>query len=91
VAVGSVGAEGSGGNVAVGSVGTEGSGGNVALGKDGIVGSVNAGGGAARVSNRWRAARLISVLESKNIAMNIEIRGKQYLEKAMVSMTGAAT
>jgi hypothetical protein len=52
--------------VVVGSVGTEGSGANVGLGRDGIVGNVDAGGGAAGVSNRWRAARLTWVLESNN-------------------------
>ncbi|KAE7999971.1 hypothetical protein FH972_004345 [Carpinus fangiana] len=90
--VGSVGngLAGNGGNVGFGregSVGTDGRGGNVGLGRDGIVGSVSAGGGAAGVSKSWRAARLISVLESNNIAMNIK-RGKQYLEKAMVSTGG---
>ncbi|XP_059455734.1 uncharacterized protein LOC132185934 [Corylus avellana] len=51
---------GSGGNVALGRVGIEGKG-----GKDGIVGSVNAGGGAATgVSIRWRAAMLISMLDN---------------------------
>jgi hypothetical protein len=45
-----------------GSVGTEGSGANVGLARDGIVGNVDAGGGAAGVSNRWRAARLTWVL-----------------------------
>jgi hypothetical protein len=41
----------------------------VALGRDGIVGKANAGGGAAgaRVSNRWRAAKLTWVLESDNV------------------------
>jgi hypothetical protein len=57
---------GRGGNVAVGSVGKEGSGGNVGLGRDGIAGRVDAGGGAAGVSNRWRAAWLTLVLASDN-------------------------
>ena len=43
---------GSGGNVTLGSVGTDGRGGNVAFGRDGIIGSVNAGGGAAGVCKR---------------------------------------
>lgn len=55
--------EGRGGKVALGSVGSEGNGSNVVLGRDGIVGTVNTGGGAAGVSNRWRAAWLIWVLE----------------------------
>ena len=38
--------------MALGSVGTDGRGGNVAFGRDGIVGNVNAGGGAAGVSER---------------------------------------
>jgi hypothetical protein len=38
--------------VALGSVGMEGRGGNEAFGRDGIVGSGNAGGGAAGVSKR---------------------------------------
>ena len=36
------------------------------LGKLGIVGSVNAGGGAAVVSKSWRAARLTLVVASEN-------------------------
>jgi hypothetical protein len=57
---------GRGGNVAVGRVGKEGRGGNVGLGSDGIVGSVDAAGGAAGVSNKWRAARLTLLLASDN-------------------------
>jgi hypothetical protein len=57
-------------------------GGNVTLGRVGIVGSVNAGGGAAGVSKSWRAPRHMLLLESDTV-MIIE-RRKQYLEKAMV-------
>jgi hypothetical protein len=58
---------GSGGNVAFGSVGNEGKGGNEAFGRDGIVGSVNAGGGAAGVSKRLRSAMLMSMLDNDNV------------------------
>ncbi|KAK3211186.1 hypothetical protein Dsin_015892 [Dipteronia sinensis] len=60
--VGSVGngVDGSGGKVDLGREGIEGNGGKVAVGRVGIVGRDNAGGGAAGVSNSWRAASLIS-------------------------------
>jgi hypothetical protein len=54
----------------------------VTLGRVGIVGSANAGDGAAGVSKRWRAPRHMLLLESDTV-MIIE-RRKQYLEKAMV-------
>ncbi|KAJ0096858.1 hypothetical protein Patl1_28300 [Pistacia atlantica] len=81
--VGSVGngVEGNGGNVALGKVGTEGNGGNVAFGRGGIVGSVNAGGGVAGVSKRWRAARLMSMLEIDS-AINKK-RARKSLENAI--------
>ena len=87
VVVGSVGRVGngmlgSGGNVAWGSVGTEGNGGNVAVGRDGIVGSVNAGGGAAGVSNSWRAAKLILTLDRDNVTIKANM--KTCLELAIV-------
>ncbi|KAK1587301.1 hypothetical protein Q3G72_011583 [Acer saccharum] len=63
------GVEGSGGRVGLGKEGTEGNGGKVAFGRGGIVGRDNAGGGAAAgVSNRWRAALLISKLCKLNAA-----------------------
>ncbi|KAL6277306.1 hypothetical protein ACE6H2_020907 [Prunus campanulata] len=76
---------GSGGNAALGSVGKEGSGGNVALGmgRDGMVGSVNAGGGAA-VSRRCRAARLTSRLDKHNAATIIDNSRKQCLKPAIL-------
>jgi hypothetical protein len=63
---------GSGGNVALGRagrVGGVGKGGNEeAFGRDGIVGSVNAGGGAAAgVSKKRRAAVLIPRLDNDNV------------------------
>lgn len=69
--------EGRGGKVALGSVGSEGNGGNVVLGRDGIVGTLNTGGGAAGVSNRWRAAWLIWVLEIDNTTI------KDKMEKSL--------
>ena len=54
--------------MAFGSVGNEGKGGNEAFGRDGIVGSVNAGGGAAAgVSRSLRAAMLMSMLDNDNV------------------------
>ncbi|KAJ0040226.1 hypothetical protein Pint_27671 [Pistacia integerrima] len=79
--VGCVGSVGNGGNVAFGKFGTEGNGGNVAFGRGGIVGSVNAGGGAAGVSKRWRAARLMSMLEIDS-AINKQ-RARKSLENAI--------
>ncbi|KAH7566839.1 hypothetical protein JRO89_XS08G0243700 [Xanthoceras sorbifolium] len=58
------GVEGNGGNVSFGRVGNEGNGGIVGFGRE------NAGGGAAGVSRRWRAARLISKLEKHNATRN---------------------
>ena len=87
VVLGSTGAEGNGGRVALGSVGAEGSGGNV-LGRAGIVGTTgNAGGGAAAVSKRWRAAWLIWILESNITAKDTT---KKSLEEVMVEFKGAA-
>ncbi|KAJ0096857.1 hypothetical protein Patl1_28301 [Pistacia atlantica] len=65
----------------LGKVGTEGNGGNVAFGRGGIVGSVNAGGGAAGVSKRWRAAKLMSMLEIDS-AINKQ-RARKSLENAI--------
>ncbi|CAN6567902.1 unnamed protein product [Malus baccata var. baccata] len=84
VVLGCVGNEGNGGNVVLGRVGTEGNGGNVVFGRDGMVGTGSAGGGAAGVSKRWRAAWLIWTLESDSIAT--ENRRKKILWKAMVEL-----
>ena len=46
--------------------GVVGNGGSVALGRGGIAGNVNAGGGDAGVSKRWRAAWLMSKLDRDN-------------------------
>ncbi|KAK9285585.1 hypothetical protein L1049_024780 [Liquidambar formosana] len=80
--VGAVGREGNGGRVAVGRVGIAGIGGNVGLGRVGIVGTVSAGGGAAGVSKRWRAAKVISVFH--NDSATIKDKMKQSLETAIV-------
>lgn len=81
-AVGIVGnwVEGKGGKpFGLGNVGIEGIGG---LGSDGILGNANAGGGAAGVSKRWRAAKT-PLLESDAKAMIID-RMKKHLGEAMV-------
>ncbi|KAK9949412.1 hypothetical protein M0R45_004936 [Rubus argutus] len=85
------GVDGNGGKVAFGrvGVGAEGSGGNAVLGKDGVVGTTgNAGGGAAAVSKRWRAAWLIWVLEIDNTAT--KDRTRKSLGEVMVEFKGAA-
>ncbi|KAM1268108.1 hypothetical protein ACFX2G_000450 [Malus domestica] len=84
VVLGCVGNEGNGGNVVLGRVGTEGNGGNVVFGRDGMVGTGSAGGGAAGVSKRWRAAWLIRTLESDSTAT--ENRRKKILGKAMIEL-----
>ena len=84
--VGPIGRVGKGGIVlGFGSVGIEGNGGivgSVGLGSDGIWGNGNAGGGAAGVSNKWRAAKLV-LGKSDDKAMIID-RMKKLLGKAMV-------
>lgn len=60
---GSGGTAGSSGTMAVGKVGMEGKGGTVALGKGGKTGNASAAGGGV-VSKRWRAARLMFMLEN---------------------------
>lgn len=69
----------------LGTVGKEGSGGIVDLrvGREGIVGSGNAGGGAA-VYKRCRAARLISMLDKHNADITTDSR-KQCLKAAIAS------
>ncbi|CAB4283850.1 unnamed protein product [Prunus armeniaca] len=73
------------GNVGLGKVGKEGSGDIVGLrvGREGIVGSTNAGGGAA-ISKRCRAARLISMLDKDKTATTTDSR-KQCLKAAIAS------
>ena len=74
-AVGSVGKAvlGNGGSVACGMVGIVGNGGNATLGRAGIVGTV---------CSRWRAARVVWVLESANA--KIRDRTKQCWKAAIV-------
>ncbi|KAK9284348.1 hypothetical protein L1049_023519 [Liquidambar formosana] len=78
------GLDGNGGRVAVGRVDIAGNGGNVVLGRVGIVGSVGAGGEAAGVSKRWRAAKAISVFHNDNAT--IKDRTKESLKTAMVCL-----
>lgn len=58
--------------MAVGKVGTEGKGGTVALGKGGKTGNAGAAGGV--VSKRWRAARLMFMLENSTAKKNPTIK-----------------
>ncbi|CAK9169174.1 unnamed protein product [Ilex paraguariensis] len=73
---------GKGGNVGIGRVGTvgiAGSGGNVGLGRDGIVGSVG-----VEICRRWRAPRLIWMLESDKISVKDRME-QRYWEVIMRS------